>query len=228
MTLYAATSNPGKLAEFTQAAIPFGITIEALPNLSSMPSPEETAATFRGNAELKAIAYSRLAPGLLIMADDSGLEVEALGLRPGVRSARFAEDMGWQEPRNTKSNLSEQEPGCPGSGLSDPGAAPQMSKDDRNNRCLLSLLAALPNPTRAARFVCDLAVARDGKVLHHADGQIEGILLRAPRGEDGFGYDPLFLVPTLNRTLAEIPRPQKWQISHRGNAFRNLLQQLHP
>jgi len=228
MHLYAATSNPGKLAEFTQAAIPYGITIEPLPNLKDLPEPEETATTFRGNAELKAIAYSLHAPNLLVMADDSGLEVEALGNRPGVRSARFADDMGWQE---SGSGLIGQESGCPGSGFSDPGVSPPIStltKDDRNNRCLLSLLAALPNPTRAARFVCDLAVARNGKVLHHADGHIEGILLRAPRGEDGFGYDPLFLVPSLNQTLAEIPRNQKWDISHRGNAFRNLLQQLHP
>ena len=217
MLLYAATSNPGKLAEFTQAAIPYGIQIDALPNLKDMPEPEENATTFMGNAELKAIAYSLIAANLLVMADDSGLEVEALNGQPGVRSARFADDMGWQEF------------GCPMSGSSDVGIQPPIStltKDDRNNRCLLHLLA--DNPNRTARFVCELAIARDGKILHNANGKIEGTILHTPRGKDGFGYDPLFLIPSLNQTLAEIPCHQKWDISHRGNAFRNLLQQLHP
>jgi len=208
MTLYAATSNPGKLAEFTTAAATSGIQVLPLPGIAAMPEPVEDAATFRGNAEIKAIAYSRLARdaegrGLLVMADDSGLEVEALGGQPGVRSARFADDMGFE----------------PHSGL---------TKDLRNNRCVLSLLAALPNPTRAARFTCELAVARDGKILHNARGKVEGVLLTAPRGKDGFGYDPLFLIPALGLTFAEIPREQKWQLSHRGNAFRALLTQLQP
>jgi XTP/dITP diphosphohydrolase len=217
MILHAATSNPGKLAEFTTAAATSGVEVLALPGLATMPQPPEDAATFRGNAELKALAYSRLAPGLLVMADDSGLEVEALGGQPGVRSARFADDMGFHGS------------GCPTSGLSDVGVPAQisrLSKDERNNRCVLSLLAALPNPTRAARFTCELAVARDGKILHNARGRVDGVLLTAPRGADGFGYDPLFLVPALGLTFAELPREQKWQLSHRGNAFRALLAQL--
>jgi XTP/dITP diphosphohydrolase len=217
MKLYAATGNPGKLAEFTTAAATTGVEVLALPGLSAMPEPREDAATFRGNAELKALAYSRLAPGLLVMADDSGLEVEALGGQPGVRSARFADDMGFHGS------------GIPTSGLSDVGMPAQisrLSKDERNNRCVLSLLAALPNPTRAARFTCELAVARDGRILYNARGKVDGVLLTAPRGKDGFGYDPLFLVPSLGLTFAEIPREQKWQLSHRGNAFRALLTQL--
>ena len=201
MTLYAATSNPGKLTEFTTTASASGVDVLALPGIKDMPEPREDAATFRGNAEIKALAYSRLAPGLLIMADDSGLEVEALGGQPGVRSARFADDMGF-EPHSV------------------------AGKDARNNRCVLSLLAALPNPTRAARFTCELAVARDGRILHNARGRVDGVLLTAPRGQDGFGYDPLFLVPSLGLTFAEIPREQKLQLSHRGNAFRSLLTQL--
>ena len=210
MILHAATSNPGKLAEFTTTAATSGVEVLALPGLAAMPEPREDAATFRGNAEIKALAYSRLARdaegrGLLVMADDSGLEVEALGGQPGVRSARFAEDMGF-EPHSA------------------------LSKDARNNRCILSLLAALPNPTRAARFTCELAVARDGRILYNARGKVDGVLLTAPRGTDGFGYDPLFLVPALGLTFAEIPRSQKWELSHRGNAFRALLTQLptHP
>jgi len=201
MLLYAATSNPGKLAEFATSASTAGIEVLALPGLATMPEPIEDAPTFMGNAEKKAIAYSLLAPGLLVFADDSGLEAEALGNRPGVRSARFADDLAF-EPLSS------------------------ASKDVRNNRCLLSLLAQLPNPSRAARFVCTLALARDGKVLLRAEGTVNGVLLTTPRGKDGFGYDPLFLVPSLNLTFAEIPREQKWQISHRGNAFRSLLTKL--
>ena len=198
MTLYAATSNPGKLAEFATSASTAGIDVLALPGIQSMPEPVEDADTFMGNAELKAVAYSRLSPDLLVFADDSGLAVDALNGQPGVRSARFADDLGFE----------------PGSG----------SKDDRNNRCLLSLLAS--HTHRTAHFVCTLALARDGKVLLRAEGTVEGEVLYAPRGEDGFGYDPLFLVPSLNLTLAEVPREQKWQISHRGNAFRSLLKEL--
>lgn len=206
MILYAATSNPGKLAEFAASASSAGdargeeIAVLGLPNLKQIPEPAEDATTFQGNADLKAVAYSLAAPGLLVFADDSGLEVEALGNRPGVRSARFADDLGFE----------------PTGG----------DQDDRNNRCVLSLLDALPNPSRAARFVCALALARDGHVLLRAHGTVAGQLLHHPRGSDGFGYDPLFLIPALHRTLAEVPREQKWQLSHRGNAFRSLLAQL--
>jgi XTP/dITP diphosphohydrolase len=221
MLLYAATSNPGKLAEFALSASTAGIEVRALPGLAGLPEPVEDAATFMGNAEKKARAYSLLAPGMHVFADDSGLEADALGGRPGVRSARFADDLSYEKA------------GCPGSGSSDLGAGEPhstLTKDQRNNRCLLSLLVALPNPSRSARFVCALALARDGNVLRRAEGELSGLLLAAPRGSDGFGYDPLFLVPHLGLTLAELPREQKWQLSHRGNAFRNLLAQLrdHP
>ncbi len=206
MTLYAATSNPGKLAEFQSAALAEGIAIEALPGLRQIPEPVEDASTFQGNSDLKAIAYSLAVPGLLVFADDSGLELPALGNRPGVRSARFADDLGFDLPSSNSPASS--------------------SADDRNNRCLLSLLDALPNPSRAARFVCALALARDGRILLRAHGAVEGQLLHHPRGSDGFGYDPLFLIPSLNLTLAELPREHKWQLSHRGNAFRSLLAQL--
>ncbi len=202
MTLYAATSNPGKLAEFATSASTAGFEVLALPGLAAMPEPDEDAPTFMGNAEKKAVAYSRLAPGLLVFADDSGLEAEALGGQPGVRSARFADDLGFH-------------------------AHSTALKDERNNRCLLSLLAQLPNASRAARFVCALALARDGKVLLRAEDEARGLLLSAPRGKDGFGYDPLFLLPALGLTMAEIPREQKWEIGHRGRAFRGLLASLH-
>jgi XTP/dITP diphosphohydrolase len=199
MLLYAATSNPGKLAEFKSAALAEGVDLEALPNLKQIPEPVEDAATFQGNADLKAIAYSLAAPSLLVFADDSGLEVPALHNQPGVRSARFADD------HNFESDSS-------------------LPTDQRNNALLLHLMEHQPD--RAARFVCNLALARNGDVLLRAEGSVEGQLLHTPRGEDGFGYDPLFLVPSLNLTFAEIHRAKKWELSHRGNAFRALLAQL--
>ncbi len=204
MILYAATSNPGKLAEFQSAALAEGIAIEALPNLKQIPEPIEDATTFQGKADLKAIAYSLAAPGLLVFADDSGLEVPALNNRPGVRSARFADDLAF-EPNSTI-NPSPSTP------------------DQRNNSLLLHLMEH--QLSRAARFVCALAVARDGHILLRANGAVEGQLLHHPLGSDGFGYDPLFLIPSLNLTFAELPREHKWQISHRGNAFRSLLAHL--
>ena len=201
MTLYAATSNPGKLLEFATSASTHNITVAPLPHLASIPAPIEDAATFIGNAELKAIAYSLTLPGALVFADDSGLSIDALGGDPGVRSARFADDLHFE-------------------------TSSALSKDARNNRCILSLLHELPTAPRDARFVCALALARDGEILLRAEGAIEGQVLDTPRGADGFGYDPLFLVPSLGLTLAELPRERKWTLSHRGNAFRALMQQV--
>jgi XTP/dITP diphosphohydrolase len=111
-----------------------------------------------------------------------------------------------------------------------------LSKDERNNRAVVSLLRDLPEAldadggltldNRGARFVCALVLAKDGEVVLRARGEVEGQILDAPRGTDGFGYDPLFLVPEFGKTLAEVSREQKWAVSHRGNAFRELLRQL--
>ena len=205
MTLYAATTNPGKLAEFADCARGNDIEVLALPHLATLPEPVEDALTFMGNAELKAIAYSLASPDMLVFADDSGLEVDALGTperaEPGVRSARFADDQGFDL---------------------DSGA----SKDARNNACLLAKLAQLPEARRTARFVCALALAYEGQILLNATGTVEGEILTEPRGRLGFGYDPLFLVPKLSLTLAELPPDWKWKVGHRGNAFRNLLLQI--
>ena len=201
MTLFAATSNQGKLAEFALAAFGAQLSVQPLPGLHTIPAPPEDAPTFAGNAALKAIAYSRHAPGHMVFADDSGLEIDALGGRPGVLSARFADSLGF---------------------LPDAG----LTKDERNNRCVLSLLHALPIPRRDARFVCALALARDGQILLQSHGTVDGEILDTPRGTNGFGYDPLFLLPSRHLTLAELPTEEKWALSHRGNAFRNLLQQL--
>lgn len=220
-TLFAATSNPGKLAEFTQTAHPHGITILPLPNLASIPEPVEDSDTFQGNADIKARAYSLAAPGLLVFADDSGLAVDALDGAPGVRSARYADDLERQQPGNS--------PEAPGSRPSDPDGSPRHakgSKDTRNNDALLSELAQLDSPARTGRFVCTLSLARDGEILLRAEGAVAGEILAAPRGNAGFGYDPLFYLPHLGVTMAELAPVQKWELSHRGNAFRALLSQL--
>jgi len=215
MTIYAATTNLGKLREFSECASEQGVEVLALPGVEFMPEPVEDAATFEGNAEKKAVTYSKLAlaagqKGLMVFADDSGLEVDALGGQPGVRSARFADDLGFEV----------------GVG----------SKDERNNRAVVSLLRELPEAldadggltlnNRGARFVCSLVLAKDGEVMLRARGEVEGVVLEAPRGTDGFGYDPLFLLPGMGKTLAEVSREEKWAVSHRGNAFRELLRQL--
>jgi len=210
MTIYAATTNQGKLREFSECASEQGVEVLALPGIEFMAEPVEDAATFEGNAEKKAVAYSKLTPGLMVFADDSGLEVDALGGQPGVRSARFADDLGFEVGVGTK--------------------------DERNNRAVVSLLRDLPEAldadggltldNRGARFVCALVLAKDGKVVLRARGEVEGEVLDEPRGVDGFGYDPLFLVQGMGKTLAETTREEKWRVSHRGNAFRELLRQL--
>jgi XTP/dITP diphosphohydrolase len=201
VTLYAATTNPGKLRDFAAAAAEGGFAIESPPSFREIPPPDENELTFGGNARLKAQYYSRFNSGLML-ADDSGLEVDALGGEPGVRSARYADDAGF-EPRNPELDL---------------------SADARNNLYLLSRLRGIEQ--RAARYRCALAVARDGQLLLTAEGTVNGEILTVPRGTGGFGYDPLFWLPQLRFTMAEISVEQKHALSHRGRAFRSLLPQL--
>jgi len=234
MTIYAATTNQGKLREFSDCASEQGVEVLALPGVEFMQELVEDAATFEGNAEKKAVAYSKLAlasgkTGLMVFADDSGLEVDALGGQPGVRSARFAEDLGLGD----NAHLSDDETVAK---MGHPDSWRGLSKDERNNRAVVSLLRELPEAldadggltldNRGARFVCALVLAKDGAVVLRARGEVEGQILDAPRGTDGFGYDPLFLLPELGKTLAEVSREEKWAVSHRGNAFRELLRQL--
>lgn len=204
MILYIATSNPGKLRDFAAATSP-GITLAPLPNLKDIPAPEEDQPTFAGNARLKALYYAAHAPGQIVLADDSGLEVDALHLAPGVRSARYAEDMNFQGPPNSAS----------------------LNPDIRNNLCLLHALAQTPD-SRTARYRCVLVAARDAEVLAEADGTVDGEILTAPRGTSGFGFDPLFYLPTLHRTMAELDLAIKLTLSHRGRALSALLNTLFP
>ncbi len=202
--LYAATTNQGKLRDFNTAAETFDVEIEPLTILATIPAPEETGATFADNAILKAIYYSRFAPAEIVLADDSGLEVDALNGAPGVRSARFAADTG----------------------LTDSPDAPHDNTDVWNNIVLLQKMAQSPAAPRTARYRCVLAAARNGEILHTADGTLEGTILEAPRGTGGFGYDPLFYLPGLDKTMAEIDLETKLTLSHRGKALKALLQAL--
>ena len=205
LRLYAATSSQGKLRDFRTAAAAFDIDLTPLPGLASIPPPEEDGLTFEANAQIKAAYYSTFAPGEIVLADDSGLEVDALDGAPGVRSARFAADTGLVDSPDANDN-----------------------SDVWNNIVLLQRLAQLPAPRRTARYRCVLVAAKDGETLHTADGAVEGLILPAPRGTGGFGYDPLFYLPQLDKSMAEIDLQTKLSLSHRGRALAALIPRLKP
>jgi XTP/dITP diphosphohydrolase len=184
-----ATRNRGKLRELVPLLAGVGLELATIDELAPDAELREDFDTFEGNALAKARQAARVT-GLPAIADDSGLEVDALDGAPGVYSARYA--------------------GLP-------------SDDGRNNAKLLDALASVPPGKRGARFRCVAAFvdpARDLEIIR--DGECRGELLTAPRGQDGFGYDPLFLVPALGRTMAELPLAQKNQLSHRAAAFTAL------
>ena len=170
----------------------------------------EDGLTFEANARKKAEHYSKYAQSELVIADDSGLEVDALKGAPGVRSARFAADE--HSPQEHAGN----------------------SDDQANNARLLRELHDVPDEFRTGRFVCVIAVARNGHTLATFHGKAEGLILRSPRGSNGFGYDPLFHFPEISKTFAELTAEEKARYSHRGAAFRAFLawtehmQDLHP
>jgi len=194
-----ATSNPGKLRDLAGAALVHGVVIEPLPGFNTLPVVIEDGATFEANARKKAEFYSKHAEGALVLADDSGLEVDALGGAPGVRSARYAADA---------TGAPEHSPN---------------SDDEANNARLLRELHEVPDEFRTARFVCVIAAARNGHTLATFHGQAEGIILHSPRGENGFGYDPLFYFAETHKTFAELSAEEKAKYSHRGAAFRAFL-----
>jgi XTP/dITP diphosphohydrolase len=192
-----ATSNPGKLRDFAGAALRHDVEIAGIPDFSSLPPVIEDGLTFEANARKKAEAYSRYVPGETVVADDSGLEIDALHGAPGVHSARYAADQ--------------------------PDKAEANTDDEANNARVLRDLRGVPPAERTGRFVCVLAAARDGKTLATFRGVAEGIVLDAPRGANGFGYDPLFYFPQINKTFSELTAEEKSRYSHRGAAFRKFL-----
>ena len=203
LRLYAATTSKGKLRDFRTAAQAFSIAIDPLPGIAEIPAPEEDGDTFLANAATKAVYYSRFVPAELVLADDSGLEVDALGGAPGVRSARYAADAGLVDSPDANDNA-----------------------DVWNNMMLLQKLDGIPAKLRTARYHCTLVAARDGEVVQIADGAVEGAILEAPRGTGGFGYDPLFYLPQLDKTMAEIDLETMLSLSHRGRALAALLPML--
>jgi XTP/dITP diphosphohydrolase len=205
LRLYAATTSQGKLRDFRTAAEAHALDLAPLPGIDEIPAPEEDGLTFAANATLKAVYYSRFAPGELVLADDSGLEVDALNGAPGVRSARFAADAGVVDSPGVK-----------------------HTTDVWNNMELLLRLAGVPAAQRTARYRCVLVAVRDGVVMHTAEGAVEGLILESPRGTGGFGYDPLFYLPALDRTMAEVDLETKHSLSHRGRAIAALLPMLSP
>jgi len=201
-----ATSNPGKIRDLVGAAIGHNIEVEVLPGFASLPPIIEDGATFEANARKKAEYYSRHAAGELVIADDSGLEVDALGGAPGVRSARYAADEQGSPEDAAEAN------------------SHSNSDDEANNARLLRELHDVPDEFRTGRFVCVIAAARNGHKLATFHGQAEGMILRVPRGANGFGYDPLFYFPEIGKTFAELSAEEKARYSHRGAAFRAFLE----
>ena len=204
--LYVATSNMGKLRDFATAAVAIDAhwKIEPVPGLARITAPDEDGATFLANARIKALYYAQFAPGVLVVADDSGLVVDALGGAPGVYSARYA-------------SLFHEPLGCES----------EENADGRNNRCLMQELTRSGQPTPwTAQYRCVLAVARDGRLLAEAEGVVAGVIVPEAQGDGGFGYDPHFLLPQLGKTMAELDPELRLQLSHRGAALRALLPRL--
>ncbi len=197
--IYLATSNPGKVREFREAAQALTVALDPLPGMAGLTPAIENGATFEENARIKAEYYSRFAPGELVLAEDSGLAVEALKGAPGVHSARYA------------------------AALQSGVASDQNSDDQANNAALISQLERLGGNAHPGKYLCVIAVARDGTTLATFTGEAPGELRPVPRGTQGFGYDPLFYFPALGQTFAELSLEQKRQHSHRGKAFRRFL-----
>ncbi len=186
-----ATRNPGKLKEFRTLLAPAGWQVIGLSEAAVEKDVPETGSSFAENARLKALGYS-MDTGLTVIGDDSGLEVFALGGKPGVRSARYA--------------------------------GPDASDSNRVRKLLLELERHPGN--REARFVCALAMAQCGKILCETEGECRGEIATDPRGTQGFGYDPVFVVSESGRTFAEMAEEEKNRCSHRARAVAALLGEL--
>jgi XTP/dITP diphosphohydrolase len=192
ISLFLATSNPGKLREYRMITDATEIELRMIPGFETLPLFEESAPTFAENAAGKALHYSRFVEGT-VLADDSGLVVPALGGRPGIHSARYA--------------------------------GPSASDEERVRK-LLREMEGKEGEERRARFVCVSAIAENGRALAVVSDFVEGILTTEPRGKDGFGYDPIFFFEELGRTYAETTREEKNRFSHRGKAFRKIVELL--
>lgn len=180
--LIVATKNPGKIREMVELLSGLPYEVSTLLDYLDAPDVEETGSTFVQNAVIKATAYAHFT-GELTLADDSGLEVDALGGAPGVFSSRFA-----------------------------------PTESERNER-LLSMMKCVSDGRRTARFRCVIAIADPSGCIRTCEGSVEGVIADAPKGDNGFGYDPLFYIPDLKKHFAELDSARKNAISHRGKAL---------
>ncbi|MFA6186111.1 MAG: XTP/dITP diphosphatase [Phycisphaerae bacterium] len=199
--ILVATTNPGKMKELS-AMLNADVEWFSLADFPNITEVEEDGQTFAENARKKALGYAKQT-GLWTIADDSGLMVDALDGAPGVNSARFS-----GEKEKNRGLL-----------------------DHKNMAKLLGLLKDVPDEKRTARFVCSVCLAAPEKVLIETYGFLEGVIGRTQKGSNGFGYDPLFIVPASSKTVAQLSNEEKNQISHRANAIRNfnrLFTQLLP
>ncbi|MFH1719676.1 MAG: RdgB/HAM1 family non-canonical purine NTP pyrophosphatase [Planctomycetota bacterium] len=192
--ILVATTNPGKIAEI-RAMLGGDVRWLSLADVGEIGEIEEDGSTFAENARKKALGYARAA-GIWTIADDSGLVVDALGGAPGIKSARFSGEKTKDEDRTLI--------------------------DHRNIAKVLELLKDVPKDRRTARFVCCLCLASPEKALIETEGTLEGLITEREIGENGFGYDPVFLVPHLHRAVAQLTGDEKNAISHRGSALRKL------
>lgn len=192
--LVVATRNRGKLVEIKKmlGESEIGIEVLSLGDYPDMPETVEDGVTFEQNAVKKAVEVSKYT-GLLAMADDSGLEVDFLGDKPGVYSARFAGD---------------------------------NATNEENNKKLLEMMKGVKWENRTARFKCVMAICIPNKKVYTAEGVCDGYILDEPRGDKGFGYDPLFYYPELKKTFAELDMHEKNKVSHRSKAFKESLKIL--
>ena len=190
--ILVATTNPGKIAEL-RAMLDANVKWLSLDDFKRVAEVEEDGLTFVENACKKAVGYAK-ATGLWTLADDSGLVIDALEGGPGIESARFCGEKG--EDRKLI--------------------------DRRNTAKVLRLLEGVPTEKRTARFVCSLCLASPEEILIETQGTLEGFINDRAIGENGFGYDPIFFVPHLKKTVAQLTAEEKNAISHRGNAIRKL------
>lgn len=186
--LLLATTNRGKLRELKKLLQGLPLKIESLNRYPELGYYQETGQTFEENSIGKCLFYSQKYPGL-VLAEDSGLEVEALDGQPGVRSARFS--------------------------------GPEAS-DEKNIRKLLRLISGLPRPKRRARFVCVASLGQGRRIIKTFKGQVRGLILFEPDGQNGFGYDPVFYYPPMRKSFARLRPEEKNLVSHRARALKKL------
>lgn len=192
-TLLIATRNAKKQRELEELLAPLGWMVKTLNDFPDSPDVVEDGDTFMANAEKKAIAAS-LHSGLLTLADDSGLAVDALDGRPGVYSARYARG--------------------------------EDSTDEENLHKVLEEMTGVSDEKRTARFVCAAALANGSEIVFGTEQAVEGVLTNEPKGNGGFGYDPIFFYPPFGRTFAESPIEDKHSVSHRGQALARVIEYL--